>query len=266
MRVRELLETTKGRLPLYELEVILSSLLGKERYELYTEPIDTSDHLLKEFLRIVSIREKGFPLQYLLKSAPFRDLSLFIDERVFIPRPETEELIEKIIFLGLKPKLIVDIGTGSGNIAIALARLYKEARIIATDISKDALRVAEINIRRYGLDSRIEPILIDLSPSDIEADLIISNPPYIRTSEISTLPLSVKYEPRIALDGGEDGLSLIKRIILKAPKLLKKGGVLALEISPDLKAGIEKTVPLEFENLLFEKDLRGVYRFCLLFR
>lgn len=263
---KKLLNLTRDRIPRREAELILSGILKRDRYQLYLNPEPLPYYKGDRFLHSIELWEKGYPIQYILHQAYFLDLSLFINPGVFIPRPETEEFIEKIASLGLKPKLIVDIGTGCGNIAIALARLYKEARIIATDISQDALRVAGINIRRYHLDSRIEPLLVDLLPSDIEADLIISNPPYIRTSEIHTLPLSVKYEPRIALDGGEDGLSVIKRIILKAPKLLKRRGVLALEISPDLKFNIEKTVPPEFKNILFEKDLRGVYRFCLLFK
>lgn len=263
---KELLNLTRGRIPRRKAEVLLSGILKRDRYQLYLESEPLPYYKREKFLHSIELWERGYPIQYILKRAYFLNLILFINPGVFIPRPETEELMEKINLLGLKPDLILDIGTGCGNIAIALAMLYKGARVIATEISRDALKVAEINIRRYGLNSRVEPLLIDLSPPDIEADLIVSNPPYIKSSEISSLPLSVKYEPRIALDGGEDGLSVIRRIILRAPKLLKKGGVLALEFSPELKSNMERIIPPQFKTVLFEKDLKGIYRFCLLFK
>jgi len=215
-------------------------------------------------------RQTGIPLQYLLGTQPFLDVELAVDDRVLIPRFETEDLVTRIFSKVPNPDVIIDIGTGSGAIAIVLARHYARATVIATDISQPALAVARTNIIRYGLQNRIRLHRADLfnfpGSEDFRTrvDLVVSNPPYVRTGDIKRLMAEVRnYEPRIALDGGPDGLAVIRPLLERAPDFLKPDGLVALEIDPGLVPAI---MPLTRAAPVFEPDVSGLDRYLFVRR
>jgi len=170
------------------------------------------------------------PVQYVVGRAEFCGLDLVVDERVLIPRPETELLIEAASKMtGLAR--ILDLCTGSGNIAIALTKAVTDCKIVASDISKDALTVARLNAERQCAIRSIEFVESDLFHKlSGKFDLIVSNPPYVAQYEFETLQEEVLKEPRIALDGGHDGLDFYRRIIADCPAYLNKGARLVFEI------------------------------------
>lgn len=265
--ILELIEKNTKELPKEEIEYILSSLLNKKRYELYINEIEISDQIEQKFNLILQQRKKGVPIQYLFRSANFLDLELYVDQRVFIPRPETEELVNKTINRLTSPNLILELGTGSGAIAIALAQAFPKVKIIATDVSQDALSVAKINIEKYHLGDRISLIqanLFDLPNSAFligQVDCLISNPPYIDSNTIPFLDQTVKdYEPQLSLDGGQKGFEIIQIIINHGQQFLKPSGIIALEIDPTHEDLILKQVP--WAN--FESDLSAEIRFCFI--
>ncbi|MEO0093763.1 MAG: peptide chain release factor N(5)-glutamine methyltransferase [candidate division WOR-3 bacterium] len=254
-------------LPQNEIETILVNLLHKQRYELYLTDIIVPEPIEQKFHWIVQERKKGKPLQYLLNSAPFLEFELYLEEGVFIPRPETEELVIKTANRLKLPDLILELGTGSGAIAIALASFFPKAKIIATDIDPKALAIAKINIEKYKLVDRISLIEADLldllnSENDFgQVDCLISNPPYIDTKAIAWLDKTVKdYEPRLSLDGGPNGFALIRAIIVQGRKFLRPNGLIALEIDPNQKELILELIPWAE----FESDLSGKTRFCFI--
>ena len=194
--------------------------------------------------KLVVRRINGEPLQYLTGIAGFRRLEIAVGPGVFVPRPETEVLVEHV--LGRLPEggMIVDLGTGSGAIALALADERKDARVIATEASADALRWARLN--REKVDPRVELLEGDLFEplsADLEGqiDVIVSNPPYIADNERTALPSDVlDHEPHIALFSGADGTSIIERIVEDAPRWLRPGGWLMIEISPHLQTVVPR--------------------------
>jgi len=177
------------------------------------------------------------PLQYIIGKASFLGLEFKVTEDVLIPRPETEVLVYTVIDIvhasrfTLNASRILDLGTGSGCIAISLTKNLADCKIIASDISDKALDVARENAALNGVSGRIEFIKSDLF-DDIKGkfDIIASNPPYISRPEFTELQKEVLMEPRVALDGGDDGLSFYRKIAVKAPEHLKKGGYLVMEI------------------------------------
>jgi release factor glutamine methyltransferase len=267
MKPFDLINQVKSELPKSEAEQMLMAILGEERYRLYFNPLPVPESVAQKFFSLVAKRKKGEPIQYLINSANFLDFDLYVDARVLIPRPETEELAMKTIAKLGSPELIIDLGTGSGAIAIALARAFPAAKIIATDISAAALDVAKINIKHYNLSDRITLVLTDLlnfSNSKSLAgriDCIISNPPYIDRAAIPSLAATVKdYEPTESLDGGKDGFEIIRKIINDGMKFLKPGGLLALEIDPRQKDLILNLIP----KVNLEKDFTGNIRFAFI--
>jgi release factor glutamine methyltransferase len=223
-------------------EILLCHRLGISRAELYINVDVTISPGDRQWLReAVEQRLGGSPLQYITGDVEFMGLSFDIDRRSFIPRPETEVLVETVISqLEESPSVnvtILDIGTGSGVIAIVLAVHLPGAGILASDISSDVLDLARANARRHMVEDRITFSRGDLfAPFDIPElqgaiDIIISNPPYIVSGEMDGLPVEISdHEPRQALDGGPDGLSLLRRLVGEGLRLLKGGGMLALEI------------------------------------
>lgn len=192
------------------------------------------------------------PVQYVMGHTEFCGLDFLVDERALIPRPETEILVDVAadICNGLRTAAgkelnILDLGTGSGNIAIALTKKVADCKIIASDISDDALEVAKLNAERHGVSDRIKFIKSDLF-KDIkgEFDVIVSNPPYISKPEFETLQKEVLMEPHVALDGGNDGLDFYRKIISSAVSHMKKGGYIIFEIGfgqkKDICAIVEK--------------------------
>jgi len=191
---------------------------------------------------------QGKPLQYIVNKQEFMGHKFYVDENVLIPQPDTEVLVEtaiRLIVKGIKDISddkktkqqinILDLCTGSGNIAISLAKYVENAKIIATDISEKALDVAIKNAKINNVYNKIEFIKSDLFEKleEMEFDYIISNPPYIKSEEILKLSKEVQNEPKIALDGGKDGLEFYRKIFKKAPEFLKDKGYLILEIGFD---------------------------------
>lgn len=266
MTYKKLLEQTKEHFAnLSAAEYFLQGITNKKRYELYADTTEVSEELLTRFYNLLKTKRPDMPVQYLLHKAYFLSYELYVDERVMIPRFETEELVVKVAGKIKNPEIILDIGTGSGAIAIALADYFPEAKIVATDISNDALVVAKINVRKYGLSDRISLSHADLFPPTEnmrgKIDLIISNPPYIPNSEIACLSPSIKdYEPHLALGGGKDGFEIIQRIIEEAIKWLSSSGLVALEINPRQTDLINNLVPFAE----FEKDNQELFRFVFI--
>ena len=221
-------------------ELLLSSSLNISRELLFmnhTEKIN--DVQLKEFYNLLDRRKKKEPIAYILNKKEFWNNSFYVNKNVLIPRPDTEILIEQILKNYSKNDTlsVLDIGTGSGCIVLSLLKLFKNFKGVAIDISKNALNVAKYNAKMHQLDNRVK-----FYKSSVDNffkgkyDLIVSNPPYINNKSLKYLDEGIfKYEPNVALEGGDDGLSLITKVILKSSKLLKKGGKLVLEIGFDQK-------------------------------
>ena len=193
---------------------------------------------LAEYESRLGRRLAGEPLQYIEGRAAFRELWLRVDRSVLIPRPETEQLVECVLdwCRGREALRGLDLGTGSGAIAISLAREGRFHRVVAVDISAAALKVAGINVREAGLedgvDLRLGSLFDAVDPAE-RFDVIVSNPPYIAEAEAGTLPDEVReWEPEMALYAGSTGLEVIEQIVTAAPRHLETGGLLALEVAP----------------------------------
>ncbi|MCB4755613.1 MAG: peptide chain release factor N(5)-glutamine methyltransferase [Elusimicrobia bacterium] len=192
--------------------------------------------------RAIERRRRREPAAYILGEAHFMGRDFFIDKRVLIPRPETELLVEKAILELNKrkdePLRILDVGTGSGCVAVSLLLELPRSCLVATDISAEALEVARENAHRYDAAERLRLIKSDLFQNLIPEligyfDMIISNPPYIAESAMEGLDLDLFFEPFVALQGGKDGISIIRSLVAQAPLFLKPGGQLIMEIGHD---------------------------------
>ena len=253
-----------------EAEMILTSILNCRRVDLYVDPQLLDPFQIKQFKDFQSRRENHEPLQYILGQCEFMDIPLKVDERVLIPRPETEILVEtvldKVHSLASGPARtinILDIGTGSGNIAIALAKHIKEGEVTAVDFSQGCLDLAARNAKMNSVQNKIQFIQSDVF-SSLKAeyfhgsfDVIVSNPPYIPTGEMDFLPQDVRHEPPLALDGGADGLDFYRRMFQECGDFLKPNGLLIVEIGAD-QAGTLKDILSSFQHLKFlevKKDL-----------
>ncbi len=225
-----------------EREMMLTTLLGCDRIDLYTDKPKLTDAQETRLKEMQYRRSSGEPLQYVLGTAPFLNVLLQVDPRVLIPRPETELIVDFILKkLHLKVSSrsisILDCGTGSGNIPIFFAKNLCHASLVALDISSDAIDCAKNNASLNGVAQNIEFItqdmvegLIDFKKQKKRFDCIVSNPPYIKTDDLKTLPKDVQYEPMLALDGGADGCDCYRGIFKHACDCLKKDGFLICEI------------------------------------
>lgn len=231
-----------------------------------------SEARLREFKELVQKRASGFPVQYLVGECGFYDVTLKVTPGVFIPRPETEILVEEVLnfFKGKEEAFVLDLGTGSGAIAIALATNLPDSRIVATDISLEALKIARINAIENNVDDRVffhASDLFELFKNEVELqnrfDAIVSNPPYIAFSEKETLPKEVRdFEPPEALFAEEGGLFFHRRIIESAPTYLKPGGLLALEVALGQAKEVKQLLESKqiFETVKIREDLSGIKR------
>ena len=225
-----------------EAEVLLRFVLGWERARFLSEVYAgesarlSPDH--RERLRaLLARRLGGEPLAYIVGAREFYGLSLRVDERVLIPRQETELLVDlaldRIGASSVARPLIIDVGVGSGAIALAVAANSRAARVVATDVSADALAVARRNAAALGLADRICFVRCDLlAAARCPADLIVSNPPYIPSADMANLQTEIKREPRLALNGGADGLVPFRRLARGAANALAPGGALIVELMP----------------------------------
>jgi release factor glutamine methyltransferase len=195
---------------------------------------------VERYKELIDNRALGYPLPYLIGKTEFYGLEMMVTPDVMIPRPDTEVLVD--LALERRPSTVIDVGTGSGCIAVALAVHLPEAAILGIDISPAALAVARWNVEKHGLDERIKLIvgdLLDRRPAPV--DLIISNPPYVSADERASLPPSILYhEPQLALNGGADGLEVIRRLLYQSQGLLKPGGMLLIEIGASQGAAVRE--------------------------
>ena len=218
------------------------------------------DEEKKYFDAILKMR-KGIPLEHITHQKEFMKLNFFVDENVLIPRQDTEILVEEVIKIAQKinAKKILDLCTGSGAIAVSLAKYLPETEITAIDISNEALKIAKKNAINNEVENQITFISSDMftNLNDEKFDIIVSNPPYIKRNAIESLDEEVKKEPYIALDGGEDGLYFYRKIIKESYQFLKYGGYLCLEIGFDQKIDVIELIENEekFENTYSKKDL-----------
>ncbi len=256
--------------PRLNIEHLLAHVLGKKRMELYLEFDRTlGEAELAPLRELVKRRAAGEPLQYVLGTAEFLSHTLLCDNRALIPRPETEQLCELLIAGGKsdtcpwKRGHIVDVGTGSGCIALALAAAFPEARLTALDVSDAALSIARENAARLGLAGRITFVKSDLL-AEVSAPihLIVANLPYIPSAEIPALQREVLREPRTALDGGADGLAFVRPLIAQAREKLTGRLVLELHLSqPGILA--PEIAGQNFRDTQILKDHTGHPRFLL---
>ncbi len=200
---------------------------------------------IKAFFSLVERKSRGEPLSYITGTQNFMGISLQVGEGVLIPRPETEGLVERAKALladaGTDAPAIADIGTGSGAIACAMAKQIPQASVSATDISTKALAYAQRNAALNGLSGRITFLECDLFGSlKGPFDMVVSNPPYINSKDMETLPTEVRYEPQCALFGGEDGLAVVRRLIAFSPMFLKPGCWLCMECGDGQPAAAAK--------------------------
>jgi|Wag4MinimDraft_11_1082651.scaffolds.fasta_scaffold00329_10 release factor glutamine methyltransferase len=251
--------------PRLEAELLLAHCFKINRTALFLRrEEEISKEQLERFLEFVNMRKSHIPYQYIVKKQYFMGLEFFVDENVLIPRPETEILVEETLKRLKRGDVVLDIGTGSGAIAVSIAKYFPDCTVYAVDISKKAIEIAKHNAKKQGVLDRIFFIESDLFcnlPPNLKFDFIVSNPPYIKKREIELLQEEVKKEPIVALDGGEDGLFFYKKIIREAPFYIKSGGKIGFEIGYSQKE--EVTTLLEesgFKDVEIIKDLAGIDR------
>ncbi len=261
--------------PRLEAEVLLSHAWGKRREDFLIHPEqEVPEPAVSQYRLLVDRRRKREPLAYLTGAREFMSLKMTVTPSVLIPRPETELLVEQVLrWLASRQggegaarerPLVADIGTGCGAIAVSLAAYNPSVRVIATDISPDALQVAAVNAGRHGVADRIS-----FRPGDLMAPLlepgnsgggvaVAANLPYITTGALAELPLDVQQEPHLALDGGADGLDLYRRLAPQAASWLAPGGLLACEIAPEqAEAWCELLESGGWQEIRVTRDYRG---------
>ncbi len=269
--------------PRLDAEVLLAHVLGIGRTGVLAHPeAVVGDGSAAIFRQLVARRSRGEPVAYLRGMREFHGLAFAVDERVLIPRPETEQLVDRAVARlraqltgaprppGGPPVRVWDVGTGSGAIAVAIAADLRrggyldEVRIIASDISAEALAVALENAVAHAVADRVELVPGDLLGIAHRApvDLLVANLPYIATAAIATLPIDVRAEPAIALDGGADGLEMVRRLLSGLPDVLLPGGGALLEIgatqADPLQQAMATTLP--DWSLVVHDDLGGLPR------
>lgn len=254
---QEFLKRKGAETPRLDAEVLLAKVLDWPRVKLYThhaDPVGDADR--SGFRELVRRRAEGTPVAYLVGRKEFYSLSLAVGPAVLIPRPDTETVVVEFVscLKGVDAPRVLDVGTGSGAIALACARQHPTARVVATDLSPEALAVARGNAASLDLTDRVELRQGDLyEPVDgMEPfDAILSNPPYIPSAEIAGLEAGVRdFEPHLALDGGLDGLDVVRRLIAGAPARLKAGGHLILEIGSAQETPVRDLVAAEPDLVL----------------
>lgn len=262
-QLKKLKETLKSLFDLKnidtsDLEWIMVYVLKISRRELAIDRELTVGQI-KEIYRLAKKRFKGIPLSQVLGQVDFYGLNFYVNKNVLSPRPETELLVEEILkdFSG---GIGLDIGTGSGAIAITLNRL-NGLKMIGVDISKKALRVARKNNKELGTDVVFLKSDLFNSVGEKKFNFIVSNPPYIKSEDIKFLDAEVKdYEPKLALDGGEDGLDFYKKIIVQASKHLIDGGKIFFEIGINQSEAIKELLQEDFDNIEIIKDYNNIDR------
>ncbi len=283
----EILKASETAGAAFDAQILLQYVLKRDRVFFIREPFyRLSDDEEKAYLKVIDERALGKPVSYITGEKEFMGLSFRVSEDVLIPRPDTETLVEEAIRLlegkdlrrrkerrswpgapgGGEPLRALDMCTGSGAIGVSIAVYVPGVRVTAADISAGALGVAKINAVQNGVEDRVDFIQGDLFDCIEESqmfDLIASNPPYISKADVEELMTDVKdFEPRLALDGGEDGLYFYRRIIPEAGAHLNPGGVLIFEIGHDQGVAVSEMLRSigDFKEIRVIKDLAGLDR------
>lgn len=261
--------------PRLEAEILLAHALGWPRVKLYmniNEEVGASGRT--EFRNLVRKRSEGAPVAYLVGHKEFYSLDFEVNPAVLIPRSDTETLVMTFLELAkpMTDPLCVDVGTGSGCVPVACAMHHPTARFVAIDISEPASELARRNVEKHGLTERIEVRvgnLLEPLKTGESPDFILSNPPYIPSSEIPKLERNVQeYEPHSALDGGPDGLEIVRKLVEEAVGKLKSGGRLLIEIGFDQGETVRSIYSGDpnWANVDLRKDLAGIHRVVVLTR
>lgn len=247
--------------------ILLSDLLGKNKeYLMIHDNEEIEDGLSNIFFEKIERLKNHEPLQYVINKQEFMGFEFYVDKNVLIPQPDTENLVEEVILLtdflrkNEKTELrILDMCTGSGAIAISISKLIRNCLVYASDISKDALKIAEENSSRNQANVLFfESDLFEKISKLYKFDIIVSNPPYIESNTINTLSEEVQNEPILALDGGENGLDFYRKIVKEAKKYLNPNGYLAFEIGYNQRVEVEKILEENgYKNIYSRKDLAG---------
>ncbi len=263
----EIIKQREYNNPFLDVQLILSHLLKKDKIYLHLHRKDEVDEdTVKKFYEMTEKRNNGYPLQYMTNSQEFMGLDFYIEDGILVPRPDTEILAEKIINIvssnNYKSVKILDIGTGSGAIAVSLGYYLKNSFVTAIDISDKAIEITDTNIKKHNLQN-VKVLKKDIFSDDfanVKFDIVVSNPPYIKKETISTLPLEVSvYEPKAALDGGDDGLDYYRQIVKVFEKIHEDKGILAVEIGYDQKDSVSDIFENAniFNKIECDKDLGG---------
>lgn len=258
--------------PRLNIELLLAHVLQKRRLDLYLQfERELDEATLARLRELVRRRAEGEPVQYVTGEAPFYGLTFAVNRHVLIPRPETELLVEAVlkrVTNHQSPITVVDVGTGSGCIAVTLAKQLPAAQIVAVDASGEALAVARANARRHGVEKNtrfLQGDLVEALPDNVGADVVVSNPPYIASGDWATLPKEVRdFEPVQALIAGADGLEVIRRLVKTAKRVLSPSGFVALEIGAGQRAAVEQLFGDHgYGAVEVVKDLQGHERVLL---
>ena len=273
MTVLEVLQATTGYFkkrkiqnPRLNAEHLMAHALGRKRIELYLDfERDLTETDLEPLRALVKRRSEGEPLQHLLGTVEFCGLTFLCDKRALVPRPETEQLVELLVtdYMRNPKSRIVDVGTGSGVIALSLASKFPEAKLFAVDVSDEALALAQENAARLNLSDRLLFLKSNLLEK-VEGtfDVIVANLPYVSTQDRSTLSREVLHDPEIALFAGTQGDELVRDLIEKACSRLAPGGVLALEIGlGQSDALFVALAEKNYRDICSKRDYNGVTRF-----
>lgn len=247
--------------------IILAELLHKNKeYIIIHDDEDIEDEIAKDFFDKIERLKKKEPIQYILNKQEFMGLEFYVDSNVLIPQPDTEILVEETINIAHNMEKmwkndieILDLCTGSGAIAISLSKNVKKSHIIASDISYNALEIARKNATQNNVNVEfLESDLFEKINQKEKFNIIVSNPPYIKSNVIPTLSEEVKKEPKIALDGGKDGLDFYKRIVENAKDFLTQEGYLIFEIGFDQKEDVINILnENKYKNIYSKKDYSG---------
>lgn len=248
--------------PKLKARLLMQYVLNKSRQYVIVNDREELDNIKeKQYLEEIKILKKGVPIEHITHQKEFMKLSFFVDKNVLIPRQDTEILVEEVINIAKKnnAKKILDLCTGSGAIAVSLAKYLPQAEITAIDISNEALKIAKKNAISNNVENQITFISSDMftNLNEEKFDVIVSNPPYIKTNVIKNLDIQVQNEPYIALDGGKDGLDFYKKIINESYQYLKYNGYLCLEIGFDQKIDVIELIENteSFTGTYSKKDL-----------
>ena len=242
---------------------VLANVLGKTKeYILIHSEEEISDDLYREFIDKVDRLNKFEPIQYIIGSQEFMGLDFYVDNKVLIPQPDTEVLVEEVLknISNQEERLIVlDLCTGSGAIAISIAKYAPNSIVYASDISSGAIKIAEKNSKKNGVNiSLLESNIFENISNTLKFDIVVSNPPYVESDVIKDLDKEVQNEPRIALDGGKDGLDFYRRIIKESKDYINQGGFLFLEIGYNQKEKVMKLLEEnEYKDIYSRKDYAG---------